>query len=188
MAHPRTESSMPSQATLKTSASRLAAVRAVKPTRTRPFEVFESKLRIPPVRPGMVSRIGLVNRLRSERSRRLTTLVAAAGYGKTTLLAQWAARDTRPFAWVTVDRHDDEPLALLRHIAVALYRIDVVDLPTLTALAEPGPSVWSDAAPRIAAAVAAAPHAFVLVLDNADRLQDADGADLVEALAEHIAE
>ena len=38
-----------------------------------------------------------------------TVLVAPAGFGKTTLLCEWAARDPRPFAWVTVDRRHDEP-------------------------------------------------------------------------------
>ena len=47
-------------------------------------------------------------------------LVAPAGFGKTTLLCEWEARDPRPFAWVTVDRRHDEPNALLQAIAAAL--------------------------------------------------------------------
>ena len=37
------------------------------------------------------------------------TLIAPAGYGKTTLLARWADADERPFAWIALDggRHDD---------------------------------------------------------------------------------
>ncbi|MFN7150996.1 MAG: hypothetical protein ACK4V6_16150, partial [Microthrixaceae bacterium] len=40
-------------------------------------------------------------------------LRAPAGYGKTTLLRQWSHGDGRPVAWVTADRHHDEPTVLL---------------------------------------------------------------------------
>src|SRR5262245_26964636 len=46
-------------------------------------------------------------------------LVAPAGYGKTTLLRDWCARDPRPSAWVTLDRRHEDPLALLRAVARA---------------------------------------------------------------------
>ena len=74
-----------------------------------PFEVADSKTRVPALRPGTVSRTALVNRLRAARAFPLVLVVAPAGYGKTTLLAQWAARDPRPFAWVSVDERDDDP-------------------------------------------------------------------------------
>ena len=46
----------------------------------------------------------------ARRARRFATVVAPAGYGKTTLLAQWAEADPRPFAWVALDgRDDDDP-------------------------------------------------------------------------------
>jgi LuxR family maltose regulon positive regulatory protein len=51
------------------------------------------------------------------------TVVAPAGYGKTTLLALWAAADDRPFAWLSLDAHDNDPIILLTHLAVALDRI-----------------------------------------------------------------
>jgi LuxR family maltose regulon positive regulatory protein len=47
-------------------------------------------------------------------------LVAPAGYGKTTLLSEWCARDPRPSAWVTLERRHDDPLLLLRAIARAV--------------------------------------------------------------------
>jgi hypothetical protein len=84
-----------------------------------PFEVLEAKIRVPPVRPGTVSRTALVNRLRANTSLPVLTLTAPVGYGKTTLLAQWAARDARPLAWVAVDERDEDPVVLLRHVAAA---------------------------------------------------------------------
>ena len=84
-----------------------------------PFDVVESKLRPPAAPAGAVSRTALVNRLRADLGARAISVVAPGGYGKTTLLAQWAARDERRFAWITLDRRDNDPIVLLRHLAAA---------------------------------------------------------------------
>src|SRR4051812_43644315 len=55
-----------------------------------------------PFRPGLVARERLVARLAAARHAPLVLLVAPAGYGKTTTLAEWAEQDERPFAWVTL--------------------------------------------------------------------------------------
>lgn len=39
----------------------------------------------------------------------LVEVVAPAGYGKTTLLGEWAAHSVDPVLWVSVDRHMDDP-------------------------------------------------------------------------------
>jgi hypothetical protein len=57
---------------------------------TPSFALLESKLRRPAGRPGIVARATLVDRLNSVRTPRVISVVAPAGYGKTTLLAQWA--------------------------------------------------------------------------------------------------
>ena len=41
----------------------------------------------------------------------------SAWYGKTTLLAQWAARDREAFAWVSLDERDNDPKVLLSYVA-----------------------------------------------------------------------
>jgi LuxR family transcriptional regulator, maltose regulon positive regulatory protein len=161
---------------------------ALAPAARRPFDVFESKLRVPPLREGVVSRTGLVNRLRAERAIRLATVVAPAGYGKTTLLAQWAERDERPFAWLSIDERDNDPLLLLRHVAAAFEGVERLDDGLLDALAAPGPSLWSAAAPRLASAVSSCTHPFVVVLDDAHLLHAGDSADVVLAIAESIPE
>ena len=58
------------------------------------------------------------------------TLTAPAGYGKTTLLAQWSARDRRPFAWVSLDERDNDPIVLLRHLAASVHAIEPLDAST----------------------------------------------------------
>ena len=151
-----------------------------------PFDVVESKLRVPPVRPGTVSRVALVNRLRTTTSTPVAILAAPAGYGKTTLLAQWAGRDPRPFGWVTLDERDDDPLVLLRHVAAAVDRIAPLSAVTFEALRVSGGSVWSTALPRLASAVSAVDRQFVLVLDDADRVASKESVEAIALLVEQI--
>ena len=94
-----------------------------------PFDVVESKLRPPAAPAGAVSRTALVNRLRADLGARAISVVAPGGYGKTTLLAQWAARDERRFAWITLDRRDNDPIVLLRHLAAAIDGLAPIDRP-----------------------------------------------------------
>jgi LuxR family transcriptional regulator, maltose regulon positive regulatory protein len=73
------------------------------------FELVESKFHPPSARPGIVPRTVLVERLLASQAAPFVCVVAPAGYGKTTLLAQWAERTGRPVAWVSVDRRDNDP-------------------------------------------------------------------------------
>ena len=152
-----------------------------------PFGVVESKVRPPVPRPGAVSRTALVNRLRAGRSARAVAVVAPGGYGKTTLLVQWATRDDRPFAWVTLDRRDDDPTALLRHVAAALNEIIPVDPRLLDALAASDGALWTTLVPRIAATISAAPDC-VLVLDDTHEVRDREAEEVLAVLAEHMPE
>ena len=63
------------------------------------MELVDSKLHPPPARPGMVPRTGLVERLLASDAVPVVCVVAPAGYGKTTLLAQWAERTARRVGW-----------------------------------------------------------------------------------------
>ncbi len=91
------------------------------PTSSR---AHRAALRPPVTRAESVVRTALVNRLRASGAP-LVTVTAPAGYGKTTLLAQWAARDERRFAWVRLD-DDADPRILARDLAVALDQRPIV--------------------------------------------------------------
>lgn len=108
---------------------------------------------------------------------------AGAGYGKTTLLAQWAARDRRPFAWISVDGQDNDPVVLLTYAAAALQRLIPIDPRVFDALGSPGPAIIATAVPLLGAAMAAAGVPLVLVLDDVQHLQNAECLDTVSALA-----
>jgi len=65
------------------------------------FALLKSKLRWPLMRPGTVPRSLLIERLARADSRPVVSLVAPPGYGKTTLLSQWAEHNGQSFAWVS---------------------------------------------------------------------------------------
>jgi LuxR family transcriptional regulator, maltose regulon positive regulatory protein len=154
-------------------------------TTVEPLDVLEAKLRVPVVRPGSVSRTPLVNRLRASRSLPVVTVLAPAGYGKTTVLAQWADRDRRPFAWVSVDENDDDPVILSSYVASALSRA-LPDDPAVFDALEPRRRSAPRARQLLAAALASAPHPLVLVLDNVHLLRSRKSVETVAALAEHV--
>ena len=90
------------------------------------FNLLTSKLRRPAARPGTIPRSSLVGRLAADGSPPIVSVVAPSGYGKTTLLAQWAARDGEAFAWVSLDDRDNDPKVLLSYIAAALDAVQPV--------------------------------------------------------------
>jgi LuxR family maltose regulon positive regulatory protein len=149
----------------------------------RAFDFLESKIQVPALRPGTVSRTALVNRLRVTTSVAVTTVVAPAGYGKTTLLAQWAARDGRSFAWVTIDERDNDPIVLLRHIAAALEVDEPLEARVVAALERPGASIWTRALPRLARELAER-SPIVLVLDDFNLLRSRPSLEAIAALVD----
>jgi LuxR family transcriptional regulator, maltose regulon positive regulatory protein len=81
------------------------------------------------------------------------SVVAPAGYGKTTLLSQWAERNGHAFAWVSVDEADNDPKVLLTYVAEALDAVQPVGGRVFDALASPASSVPGSVVPRLAAAL-----------------------------------
>jgi LuxR family maltose regulon positive regulatory protein len=158
----------------------------VDTSRSIPFDIIDAKITVPEVPSGSVSRTALVNRLRARTATRVVALIAPAGYGKTTTLAQWATRDDRPFLWVSADAHDNDAVVLLRHLAAALDRVSPVEERVFDALRCPGASLWTTAVPRLARAASELDEPVVLVLDDAHLIRDADAADAVYAVAEQL--
>jgi len=151
-----------------------------------PVEILESKLFEPVLRPGVVPRPGLLARLRAARDGPTVAVVAPAGYGKTTLVTLWADADDRPFAWLTVDRHDNDPIVLLTHLAVALDRICPLPAGVFDALRTAGVSVPATLVPRLGSAVARLPEPLVLVVDDVHHLVDGAALDALVALVDHV--
>jgi LuxR family maltose regulon positive regulatory protein len=113
-------------------------------------------------------------------------VVAPAGYGKTTLLSQWAARDSRPFAWVSLDERDNDPYVLLKHVAAALDRIEPLGADAIEAFDRPDRPVWEAIVPRLSAELSSRPSPFVIVLDGADALESTDSSEAIGILIDNI--
>jgi LuxR family transcriptional regulator, maltose regulon positive regulatory protein len=150
------------------------------------FDLVKGKLLRPLVRPGTIVRPGLVERLARGDSRPVVSVVAPAGYGKTTLLAQWPERDGQAIAWVSVDEGDNDPKVLLTYVAEALDAIEPVGKRVFDALASPASSVPGSVVPRLCSAFASMISPVVLVLDDVHLLRDSGCRAALSVLADHV--
>jgi LuxR family maltose regulon positive regulatory protein len=136
----------------------------------------------------MVPRAALLDRLDASSSVSVVAVVAPPGYGKTTLLVQWAERDPRPFAWLSIDDHDNDPAVLLTYLAVALDRVEPIDPGVFDALASPGALIAETILPRLGTALAAKTLPVVVVLDDVHLLHNRACQDALAALVDHLPE
>jgi LuxR family maltose regulon positive regulatory protein len=130
---------------------------------------IETKLHPPVTRVEWLPRHELVSQLAANPAK-LVLVEAPAGFGKTTLIAQWwsSPSEGRSFAWLSLDRGDDDPGRLWWHIACALYRacpgLDGANV--LRALRAQAPDIEGTVLPMLINALAALPDEVVLVLDD----------------------
>jgi len=150
------------------------------------FDLIASKLRRPVPRPGTVRRPGLVARLLQDDSGPIVSVVAPPGYGKTTLLSQWAEANGRAFAWVSVDEADNDPKVLLTYVTQALDAVQPVDPRVFEALASPVSSVPGSVVPRLGSAFASMTVPVVLVLDDVHLLHNRECRAALSVLADHV--
>jgi LuxR family maltose regulon positive regulatory protein len=153
---------------------------------TPSFPILESKLTPAPTRPGLVSRVQLLDWLEAAAATPVVAICAPAGYGKTALAAEWAKRDPRPFVWLSVDRHDNDPTVLLTYLAVGLDRVEPIDPVVFDTLASRGASISQTVLPRLGAALASKALPVVVVLDDVHLLQDREGLEAVAMLVDHL--
>jgi LuxR family maltose regulon positive regulatory protein len=93
-----------------------------------------TKLHFPAPRPDLVPRPCLIEQLNAGLHRKLTLLSAPAGFGKTTLLSEWAARSQVPIAWLSLDGGDNDPARFWAYVVAVLRTVcadlgDVVQTP-----------------------------------------------------------
>ncbi len=69
-------------------------------------------------------RAHLVEQLQQGMARALILVSAPAGFGKTTLLAQWLAESGTPAAWLSLEPEDNDPARFLSYLIAALQTFD----------------------------------------------------------------
>ncbi len=89
----------------------------------RPLVLLETKLSVPPIRPGLVPRPRLTKRLDRALTCPLTLVTAPAGYGKTTLVSDWVRHTDIGAAWVALDERDNDPIRFWTYLVAAVERL-----------------------------------------------------------------
>jgi ATP/maltotriose-dependent transcriptional regulator MalT len=97
-----------------------AGMHRVSQLHARQDSLIRTKLIRPAVRDQWLARRRLWDLLDAGLSKRLTVISAPAGYGKTTVVAQWLDRCPMPSAWLSLDRFDSEPERFFRYLIAAL--------------------------------------------------------------------
>ena len=91
--------------------------------------LLETKLYVPRPRRGLVPRPRLRERLDLGAASKLMLVSAPAGFGKTTLIADWLAAgpsaptDQRSAAWLSLDQGDNDPATFWAYVVAALATV-----------------------------------------------------------------
>ena len=148
-----------------------------------------TKLHIPPPRPRAVRRERLVAALIADERTGLTLLDAPPGSGKTSLLSEWHADadERRPFAWISLDAADNDPVRFCDGLIAALQTV-VRDLgnPAQTALHSPGTTLEDHVLPLLINDLAAISDPLVLVLDDYHVIENDQIHRAIEVLIERL--
>ena len=148
--------------------------------------LVHTRVGLPPLHGDVVRRDLLLRRLDEASMAKLVLVACPAGYGKTTLLAEWAAsvRERRVVAWVTLDEIDNDPVVLWAHLARAL-RVACPALGDAVADEVAAPSwIVSRLLPRLVNALAEQ-RAVTLVLDDVHRLEPGGSREILGWLLDH---
>jgi LuxR family maltose regulon positive regulatory protein len=153
--------------------------------------LLQAKLYVPPARPEWVSRPRLVERLNAGLDRKLTLISAPAGFGKTTLLSEWAAGCGQPVAWLSLDGGDNDPARFWAYFVAALQAIPGlrevgVGGTAWTMLRSPQPPSIEAVLTALINETAAIPAAFILVLDDYHQIQARPIHDALTFLLDHM--
>ncbi len=148
--------------------------------------LVDAKLRKPVLRPWVVRRDRIVPALMAEPRTPVISIVAPAGYGKTILLADWASRERRRVAWLTIDDSDNDPSVFLKYLAAAIDRLAPIGPEVGAAIGSSRSRLLATAVPHLAAAAHRIPEPAVLILDDAHRLTDRTCLDALMAFIDHL--
>ncbi len=120
------ESQLPPSETLASAIADKEADAAQHTQQRHPLHpLLATKLHVPRPRTHLVLRPHLMEQLQQGMERVLTLVSAPAGFGKTTLLAQWLAESGTPVAWLSLEAEDNDPTRFLSYLIAALQTLDV---------------------------------------------------------------
>jgi LuxR family maltose regulon positive regulatory protein len=145
--------------------------------------LIRTKLHRPRLTPITVARPRLTALLSPQRP--LTLVIAPAGYGKTTLISSWLEERALPYAWLTLDKSDDDPAMFMNYLIAAL-RTAVPEIGAATlALLSQGSAPPVLLARRLLSELDALTQPLVLVLDDYQVITQAKVHTIVGELLQH---
>ena len=151
---------------------------------------IDTKLHGPCWRKEWVHRPRLLSELTGTDSVKLVLVNAPAGFGKTTLLAQWrsTAAEGRPVAWLSLDHGDDDPGRLWWHVVSALQQAcpELGAEVILGVLAARKPDIPGTVIPMLVNKLMGVPVQIVLVLDDYHVIKDRRCHEQVAVLLRHL--
>jgi LuxR family maltose regulon positive regulatory protein len=130
-----------------------------------PVVTPRSKLRPPVPRAGQVRRLALLGELAAGTSE-LVLVLAPAGFGKTTMVSQWAGDAGRPAAWATVGETDGDPVVLISTLMAALTAGGARVAPLPGVLTGDEPAFSRRVLPQFQRMLESLDHAVTLVVDD----------------------
>ncbi len=148
--------------------------------------ILATKLFVPPPRERLVARSRLRDRLAAARGGRVTLIAAAAGWGKSTLLADWALEAPGRVAWLSLDTADDEPRRFLNYVIAALRTAQAIGGDELLGVLSPKPEALQAAATELLNAIALRGAPVSLVLDDYHAVESRPVHDVVQFLIDHL--
>ena len=151
--------------------------------------VLGTKLHVPAARTKSVERLALLERLTLDSLPGLILVAAPPGWGKTTLLAAWcgSAGKQRSFAWLSLDRADNDPVRFWTYAIEALRTITTgVGEQALSLLRAPGAGVADAVLPALINDLEQQRRLLVLVLDDYHLVTNREIHDAMAFLVEHL--
>ncbi len=129
--------------------------------------LLTTKIYVPEARPELVSRPHLIAQLDEGLTRKLTLISTPAGFGKTTLLSEWAAQGTAPVAWVSLDEGDNDATRFFSYVIAALQTlVPGMGEAALAALQSPNPPPIESVLGTLINEIVAIETNFALILDD----------------------
>ena len=149
--------------------------------------LLQTKLYTPLSRSNLVARPHLIERLNEGLDRKLTLVSAPAGFGKTTLVAEWLGQTAIPVAWLSLDKDDGDLTRFLTYFVAALQQIEEkVGQTTQRLLQAPQPPPPETLMTSLINDIAVLLQDFALVLDDYHLIEAQPVHEAVTYLLNHM--
>ncbi len=153
-------------------------------------DLLQTKLYVPQLRPSLVPRPRLIEKLNDGLGGKLTLISAPAGFGKTTLVSAWVQQIEQTAAWLGLDESDNDPTRFLTYFVAALNQIQGIESDigkgVLVMLQSPQPPPTTTVLTMLINEIAALPSIITLILDDYHLIEAQPIHDALTFLLEHL--